>query len=149
MPRIVFVKGKLIPLRRFAVESLYSVAYLSQIVQRKKLKAQKVGRNYFTKLEWFEEYLELHARDEMRESYNEYFYQLEAENEEQTGDKLPQNEETIVNYFKLKYAAIFAAVFVLLISAIALLFSPFMDSGRVAGEEENATSTILDLRSKN
>ena len=57
---------KLVPLRRFTEEGPYSTAYLSLLVQRKKLKAKKVGRNYFTSREWFNEYLETHARDHKR-----------------------------------------------------------------------------------
>jgi hypothetical protein len=56
-------KNKLIPLRRFVVIDGYSKEYLSQLVQRKKLKAQKVGRNYYTTIEWFENYLEQYSRD--------------------------------------------------------------------------------------
>ncbi|MDD5071375.1 MAG: hypothetical protein PHQ42_01425 [Patescibacteria group bacterium] len=55
---------KLIPLRRLAKEAPYKVNYLSLLVQRGKLKAEKIGRNYFTTREWFEQYLEMHARDE-------------------------------------------------------------------------------------
>ncbi len=57
---------KLIPLRRIAEESSYSAAYLSILVQRKKLKAKRVGRNYFTTRNWFADYLETHARDDKR-----------------------------------------------------------------------------------
>ena len=39
---------KLLPLRRFVVPGLYELGYLSILVQRKKLKARKIGRNYFT-----------------------------------------------------------------------------------------------------
>ena len=53
---------KLIPLRRFSETGPYSAAYLSNLVQRKKLKAKKVGRNFFTTQEWFNEYLEIHAQ---------------------------------------------------------------------------------------
>jgi hypothetical protein len=58
---------KLIPLRRLAEEGPYKTAYLSLLVQRNKLKATKVGRNYFTTREWFKEYLEKHARDSKKE----------------------------------------------------------------------------------
>ncbi|MDD5031578.1 MAG: hypothetical protein PHR36_00855 [Patescibacteria group bacterium] len=53
---------KLIPLRRLAKEVPYKVTYLSLLVQRGKLRAEKIGRNYFTTREWFGEYLEMHAR---------------------------------------------------------------------------------------
>lgn len=55
--------AKLMPLRKFAEDGVYSAAYLSLLVQRKKLKVERVGRNYFTTREWFNEYLEKHARD--------------------------------------------------------------------------------------
>lgn len=57
---------KLIPLRRLTEYGLYKISYLSILVQRKKLKAKKIGRNYYTTIEWFNEYLEKHARDEKR-----------------------------------------------------------------------------------
>lgn len=55
-------RDKLIPLRKFKEGGPYSMAYLSNLIQRKKLKAKKVGRNYFTSENWFAEYLELHSR---------------------------------------------------------------------------------------
>ncbi|MFA6394005.1 MAG: hypothetical protein WCW25_03995, partial [Patescibacteria group bacterium] len=54
---------KLLPLRQFAKEGPYSAAYLSILVQRKSLKARRVGRNFFTTREWFNEYLERHAQE--------------------------------------------------------------------------------------
>jgi hypothetical protein len=66
-------REKLIPLRRFAADNLYSAKYLSLLVQRKKLKASKVGRNFYTTEKWFFEYLEKHARDEVRLKYKELF----------------------------------------------------------------------------
>ncbi|MFA4834363.1 MAG: hypothetical protein WC619_06045, partial [Patescibacteria group bacterium] len=62
---------KLIPLRRLAKEVPYKVTYLSLLVQRGKLRAEKIGRNYFTSREWFNEYLEMHARDEKIEKAEE------------------------------------------------------------------------------
>ena len=61
---------KLVPLRKFAKPGVYSPAYLSQLVQRKKLKAKRIGRNYFTCERWFNKYLERHARDEKQVKYN-------------------------------------------------------------------------------
>jgi len=55
-------ENKLLPLRKFAEGGFYSPAYLSNLVQRKKLRAEKIGRNYFTTQEWFNEYLEKHGR---------------------------------------------------------------------------------------
>jgi len=57
-------KNRLIPLSRFAKEGQYNAAYLSLLVQRKKLKAERIGRNYFTTKAWFDEYLFQHARKE-------------------------------------------------------------------------------------
>jgi len=65
--RVVNENKKLIPLRRLAQESSYSAAYVSILVQRKKLRAKKIGRNYFSTREWFNEYLETHAREEKRQ----------------------------------------------------------------------------------
>lgn len=62
MPPKKQTKNQLIPLCRFAETSQYSQAYLSLLVQRKKLRAKKIGRNYFTTQEWFNEYLLKHAR---------------------------------------------------------------------------------------
>ncbi|MDP2708938.1 MAG: hypothetical protein Q8O93_02710, partial [bacterium] len=57
---------KLVPLKRMAEASSYSLGYVSILVQRKKLKAKKIGNKYFTTREWFDQYLEAHARDEKR-----------------------------------------------------------------------------------
>lgn len=54
---------KLIPLKKIAEASSYSFSYVSVLVQRKKLKAKKVGNKYYSTLEWFNQYLELHAQD--------------------------------------------------------------------------------------
>ena len=59
---------RLIPLRRFAKVGPYGSAYLSNLVQRKRLKAKKIGRNYFTTQEWFSEYLEMHAQEGKRQA---------------------------------------------------------------------------------
>ncbi|MBI2459605.1 MAG: hypothetical protein HYV53_03580, partial [Parcubacteria group bacterium] len=57
---------KLMPLKRIAEASSYSFGYVSILVQRKKLKAKKIGNKYYSTQEWFDQYLELHARDEKR-----------------------------------------------------------------------------------
>ena len=57
-------ENKLFPLRKFAVEGQYSSAYLSLLVNRGRLKAKRIGRNYFTSKKWFDEYLEKYAREE-------------------------------------------------------------------------------------
>lgn len=63
------IRRKFFPLKKFAADGLYDVTYLSILVQRKKLKAKKAGRNYFTTIEWFEEYLDKNARYEKRIVY--------------------------------------------------------------------------------
>jgi len=70
-------REKLIPLRRFAADNLYSAKYLSLLVQRKKLKAKKIGRNFYTTEQWFFKYLEKHARDEVRLKYKVIFSEKE------------------------------------------------------------------------
>lgn len=66
-------RQKLVPLRRFAHKKLYDTTYLSVLVQRKKLKARKVGRVYWTSEEWFQDYLDKHAREEIRGGYRVIF----------------------------------------------------------------------------
>lgn len=61
-------KNALIPLRRFAKEGQYNAAYLSLLVQRKKLKARRIGRKYYTTKAWFNEYLLRHARENKRQA---------------------------------------------------------------------------------
>jgi len=70
-------REKLIPLRRFEADNLYSAKYLSLLVQRKKLKAKKIGRNFYTTEKWFFDYLEKHARDEVRLKYKVIFSEKE------------------------------------------------------------------------
>ncbi|MFA6306727.1 MAG: hypothetical protein WCV70_04095 [Patescibacteria group bacterium] len=64
-------ENELMPLRRLAEISSYSPAYISLLVQRKKLKAKRVGRNFLTTKKWFNEYLEKHAQEEKRLSSHE------------------------------------------------------------------------------
>lgn len=59
-------ENELIPLRRLAEISSYSPAYISLLVQRKKLKAKRIGRNFLTTKKWFADYLEKHAQEEKR-----------------------------------------------------------------------------------
>ena len=55
----------LIPLCRFARSGQYSQAYLSLLVQRKKLKAKRIGRNFYTTQAWFNDYLLKHSRKQI------------------------------------------------------------------------------------
>jgi hypothetical protein len=52
---------QLVPLSVLADKGPYQLTYLSILVQRKKLKAKKIGKKYYSKLIWLEEYLELHG----------------------------------------------------------------------------------------
>ncbi len=64
-------ENELIPLRRLAEISSYSPAYISLLVQRKKLKAKRVGRNFLTTKKWFNEYLTKHAQEEKKSPRHE------------------------------------------------------------------------------
>lgn len=66
-------KNSLVPLKNFAAKDLYQTRYLSVLVQRKKLKAKKVGRIYFTTEAWFKEYLVRHAQNNIRQGYEKLF----------------------------------------------------------------------------
>ena len=141
-------REKLIPLRRFAADNLYSAKYLSLLVQRKKLKAKKVGRNFYTTEKWFFEYLEKHARDDVRLKYKEMFAKYTPLNPPSKGDlsqtvELSQVTTSVKpgamvwlkeNIYKLS-TAVFAVFFV------ALLVSQFMirqdaRQGTISGVEE-------------
>src|SRR3990167_2720561 len=54
---------KLLPLKKIAEASSYSFGYVSILVQRKKLKARKIGNKYYSTKEWFDQYLEYHGRE--------------------------------------------------------------------------------------
>jgi len=136
-------REKLVPLRRFSCDGLYNKAYLSQLVQRGKLKAKKIGRNYCTSREWFEEYLEVHALDETRVEYRKLF--LEA-------DKLAKQSEVQIEQagvrpelpvFKLNKILVKRAVIsimALFILAFGAYFIPlYIDKGDVAGVEEGVS----------
>jgi len=153
-------KNKLIPLRRFVVIDGYSKEYLSQLVQRKRLKAQKVGRNYFTTLEWFEDYLDKFSRDDKSVEIKKNLYQaigyLEPDNK-LTHDNavsflLPEKSEfksLLSNKFAIiKYiltATLVVAVFMFLFSLYSGSQTDVADNsrfgeltaGRVAGASES------------
>ena len=77
------LEDKLIPLRKFVIPGVYSAAYLSQLVQRKKLKAKRIGRNFYTSEKWFKEYIEKHARDEKQIEFVKNFSRSNVYLEEQ------------------------------------------------------------------
>ncbi len=161
-------KDKLVPLRKFAVPGVYSTAYLSQLVQRKKLKAKKIGRNYYTTKEWFSEYLSQHARDEKQDRYQKF---LVKQKKKYPGisDQLTQGSRIIqeqlsdksgVNFFvlgdkearqlvprtkkiNLKSIAISMAIFIMII--VNLYFIKVVrDRGQVAGVSETNNEILIN-----
>jgi len=150
---------KLLPLRKFAKSGGYSTAYLSQLVQRKKLKAKKIGRNYFTTEEWFNGYLDRHAQDKKQIRYNggteertdnqkpvDEFIKLAVNNKKANFFVLP---ESFQNQLKIKQPksifkriAVTTAILVFLFVNIYFLYLA-QNRGQVAGVEEMnmATST--------
>lgn len=142
-------RHKLLPLRRFVVPGLYELTYLSVLVQRKKLRAEKLGRNYFTTREWFDNYLEKHARDEKRLKY----YKLTADLDQATNTRIKnwQEEEKPVKeknkYIYYKLAAVSTAVFVLLFFGFQVFVWMDSEKGDVSGTLESnhqATTTIMN-----
>lgn len=131
-------KERLVPLRRFAREDLYSSSYLSLLVQRKKLKAKRIGRNFYTTQQWFEDYLRKHAKDEIREKYEILF---EESQKSKVKSKTEGDSTTFSSGF-LFVKKIFSTRTIAMILAfivILLLISQFnlmRDKGRIAGEEE-------------
>jgi hypothetical protein len=126
MPDYEKSNRKLLPLRHFADDKLYTGAYLSQLVQRNRLKAEKIGRNYFTCEKWFREYLDKHACDDKRAVH----------------EKLEKQKAK--NTFKFKSwvtAAIATAVFILLIFMNIFINKTADEQGQVAGVVEYNIST--------
>jgi len=129
MPDLEKKARKLLPLRHFADDKLYTGAYLSQLVQRERLKAEKIGRNYFTCEKWFKEYLDKHASDDKRAIHEKIL------------------KQQVKKSFKLKNwisAVMLAAVFVLFVYVALTSFADKPDRvGQVAGVSEYnvATST--------
>jgi len=147
----------LVPLRRFAKEDLYSSSYLSLLVQRKKLRAKKIGRNFYTTQRWFEEYLRQHAKDDIRIKYEALLVPIKSDSPAGSAGKFQpkadplwaekvksSNNKIIQINFNWK-AALIAAVF-FIASIIWVLIGPSFDKGRIAGEEEsvNYKETVID-----
>ena len=118
MQQLPQASKKLVLLRRFAIKGLYSTEYLSQLVQRKKLKAKKLGRNFCTTREWFEEYLSQHALDETRVAYDALFKKLDSEQRrvkhEVIGSATYKNKKNI-NIINQTAVIVIMAVFILFI----------------------------------
>jgi hypothetical protein len=134
-------RPKLVPLRRFVNNGPYSSAYLSLLVQRHKLKAEKIGRNYFTTEAWFKEYLEQHAQNGKWECYQE----KNGHNNNivqavlTPGPCVPATEKPAK--FKYQTAILTAAVFVLLVLAGMAFYFMNQEKGQVAGIEEKSTAS--------
>jgi len=149
------IKEKLEPLRRFCVPGLYSVRYLSILVQRKRLRAKKIGRNYFTCQHWFEEYLEKYATEEKRAIYFNHLAEQRAKHarlikqfKNTPLEKLTYSELDYINNKRVrgkanffigkllsaKNIAIGLAIFVLFFGAYQLLTAIDDKQGQVAGK---------------
>lgn len=150
MHNLPHANAKLVPLRRFALEGFYNVRYLSQLVQRGKLKAKQVGRNFCTTREWFEEYLEQHALDETRIAYQKLFAEVDRAHSVKTQEIAAPIELSQNSHIRIpKRVVIIAALFMLL--ALATYFVPrMMDrKGRIAGQEAEEIIQIDQINSLN
>ena len=126
MPELEKNSRKLLPLRHFADDKLYTSAYLSQLVQRSRLKAEKIGRNYFTCEHWFKEYLDKHASDDKRAIH----------------EKLLKQQTKVSNKLNLLVSAILImAVFIMLIFINSFFNRQSDNNGMVAGVSEYNIST--------
>ncbi len=138
-------KEEFLPLRRFALEGLYSPAYLSLLVQRKKLKARKIGRNFYTTREWFEEYLTKHARDEIRMAYRKEFSREEKNIDFNIYFNIDLFKKAIAN--KIFITAMVFIMVILTAWVIAMNFNS--ENGHVAGEEEINTADFTQINTRN
>lgn len=145
-------KDKLIPLRKFSVEDIYSPAYLSQLVQRGKLKAKQIGRNYYTCEKWFSEYLDQHAQDAKYAKYQEYLKKETQLFPRDCHDLRPRNDNRHTVHAmvrtrnnKWKQIAISMAVFLLFIIIGLGLYISY-GQGRIAGVEEQYNQSADDAQ---
>jgi hypothetical protein len=166
-------KNKLIPLRCFVLIEGYSKEYLSQLVQRKRLKAQKIGRNYFTTLQWFEDYLHYYARADKAQEIKKNLYKilqfsergcleeeipekkinLNIEKKEPTENNLAgsfvfQNIKSKIN---IQLFAKYMLSAILIVAVFLFLLNNYFNKkvisttpGRVAGASEESTSSKMD-----
>lgn len=132
-------KSKFVPLRRFANKNLYDMPYLSILVQRGKLKAKKIGRNYFTTEEWFSQYLQLHARDEKRGVYKK----VEQRKTKKLNILTFLRSKTMVLTVVFLVALIISLYFIIqpVLEKVDYLISKDVEQGEVAGTSE----TYVDL----
>ena len=151
-------------LRKFAVPGVYSPAYLSQLVQRGKLKAKRIGRNFYTCETWFDEYLDRHAQDAKCEAIREQRSAVSASEAVSEANRVkdeiytnrPVNlvisEDSRLNPGKktgYKTAVILMAVFSLLILLSNLFIYFDSHRGTISGVSEEAgvdmaTSTVME-----
>ena len=152
--------SKLLPLRKFSIPEVYSVFYLSQLVQRKKLKAKKIGRNYYTCENWFNEYLEKHAQDKKIIKYEKYLENKKLKDSISQLDSRPDSQPfthqknnffvIIKNILNLRKIAIITAIFILFLIINLFYLSKISDNGQVAGEyEENISNFNISTSSIN
>jgi hypothetical protein len=141
---------KLIPLRKFIKKGLYSQAYLSVIAKRGRLKTKKIGRNYFTTEEWFDEYLSRHAREEKAVLGTDFIKNHNAENilKEAKKPALAEYGFFHMKKFKIIFQAsvVFTALLLINFLANMLLGIAFPDKekGMVLGAEEEVISPTLN-----
>jgi hypothetical protein len=139
-----FKKEELLPLRKIALDSPYSTAYLSQLVQRGKLKAIKQGRNYYCTQEWFRQYLRQHGRldkhQEFKAQNNKIQKSIKSDiMQEQAGFFVAEKSQ----HQGIKSFAIGVLSTLLILLVLNTIY--MSDKGRVAGEEESFNS-INDIK---
>jgi hypothetical protein len=143
---------KFVPLRRFAASGLFNSRYLSQLVQRGRLKAKKIGRNYCCTRADFEAYLELHALDDTRIAYQKLFEEVDRQAiiKEQVLNAPVELAIPSKKHIKIPKKAVVIATVLLILALAAMLVVPrlYDQAGRVAGEEEAATN-VVPLYEKN
>jgi hypothetical protein len=165
--------SKLFPLRKISNLGIISNTYLSILAKKGKLRTRKIGRNYFTTIEWFNEYLVRHAKDEVIEKFkniNLCTFEVVStgksflESKDESADKIklvkkiPQpsiGHQTVGFLFAkniYRYSRQFAKISsILVVATIVFAFGLMnifgdanktqINSGRIAGIEEKATST--------
>jgi hypothetical protein len=131
---------KLLPLRKFSLPGAYSVAYLSQLVQKGKLKAEKIGRNFYTTKEWFDEYLDQHARDEKQNCYLDFSTEQILHKKEKKA-----KDSTLAKTMFSPRMILINAVFLCLIIVVNILIGHYTGDGKgkVAGESASAFNDSL------
>ena len=137
-----YKKNQLVPLKYFADKNLYQTSYLSVLVQRKKLKAKKVGRIYYTTQDWFIEYLTKHAQSSIREGYAKLFKEKLNNN---LNNNIPGSRKGIffsgLNSGKFQVATFSVAVLILLTVLANLIVTLDSKRGVVSGIAEEAKNT--------